>query len=116
MLESIAKGSRIASLIGAGLLAAGFLRVGIGLFPLRDRTGLVVRHLVVHAGAVLEDDGRTLTFILVVGDAAIDPGTGFTAGRSKPIIRASMIVRHSEPSTFLPPQNNVSATTPSGKS
>src|SRR5712671_4903247 len=41
----------------AGFLAAGFLRVGIGLFPLGDRTSLVVRHLVVHAGAVFEDHG-----------------------------------------------------------
>src|SRR5437588_8942950 len=44
----------------AGLLAAGFLRVGIGFFPLRDRTRFVVRHLVVHAGAVREHDRRGL--------------------------------------------------------
>src|SRR5437868_2248610 len=57
----------------AGLLAAGFLRVGIGFFPLRDRAGFVVRHLVVHAGAVLEDNRRALAFILVVADASRDP-------------------------------------------
>ena len=62
MLENIARGARFASLIGAGLLAAGFLRVGIGFLPLRDRAGLVVRHLVVHAAAVFEDHGRALPF------------------------------------------------------
>src|SRR5262245_49518964 len=47
---------------------------GVGLLPLRDRAGLVVVHLLVHADAVGADDGWCpARLVAVVLDALIDP-------------------------------------------
>jgi hypothetical protein len=49
-------------------LAFGF----VGFFPLGDRPRFVVAHLVVHAGAIFEDNVLS-GIALVVGNALVDP-------------------------------------------
>src|SRR5579883_276980 len=62
------------ALLPAGFLVAGLTLRLVSLFPLRNRLGLVVVHLLVHARAVLLDDvGGRARLPLVVGNALVDP-------------------------------------------
>src|SRR5690348_6687196 len=54
---AIAVGLRRASLFPTGFLVAGFTLLDVGLLPHGDGLRLVVVHLLVHANAVLADDG-----------------------------------------------------------
>src|SRR3972149_6108966 len=60
------------ALLPAGFLVAGLALGDVGLFPLGDGLGLVVAHLVIHAGAVFQDH-RIGRAALVVLHARIDP-------------------------------------------
>ncbi len=72
-VETAGPRASAAGLLPAGLLAAGLGLCLVGLFPLGDRLRLRVRHLVVHARAVGGDDRLRLAFVLIVGDALVDP-------------------------------------------
>ena len=58
--------------ISSPIRVTSMARSRVGLFPLRNGAGFVVVHRLVHADAVLADDGIARA-ALVVRDTLIDP-------------------------------------------